>query len=123
MIEEKSIVLSIPPDVQVLCELLDVRPEELLTQFLRDLCSMQHNSGSNARLHAKKYMLSTYITTQSLFTNDFSRPLLDAFEDLYIRAYPTIGNKGWELQRAIMLEELREKWLVSKQKEEVIRKQ
>lgn len=115
MLEEKNIQLTIAPDVQVLCNLLDVTPEQLLNQFMRDLCSMNFNGGSDERMLAKRYLLRTHLSSQSVFTSDCAEEILEEFETIYQSAYPAVGNVGWEKQRAEMLAEMQEQWNLRKE--------
>ena len=115
MTEVKTIEIPISPDVQVLCDLLSITPEELLTQYMRDLCSLAMNGGSDERAFAKQYFLRTYLSSQSVFSNDCAGVLLEDYEGLYISAYPAIGNTGWEEQRKEMLAELHKDWNLRKE--------
>jgi hypothetical protein len=115
MQEEKTIQLTIAPDVQVLCDLLDITPEQLLNQYMRDLCSMALNGGSDERLMAKQYFLRTHLSSQSVFSNDCATEICEDFETIYQSAYPAVGNTGWEQQRTELLTELHNDWKLRKE--------
>jgi hypothetical protein len=115
MLQEKTIQLTIPPDVAVFCDLMGITAEDLLSQYLKDLCSLPNNSGSSPRALAKVYFIDTHLSQQTIFTSDSAEALLSDFETIYLNAYPAVGNTGWEQHRAQLLTELHTEWLQRKE--------
>lgn len=100
--------IEIPDDVQVLCEVFNIEPEDLLEQFLQDLCSLPGNGGSDERRMAKEYFLRGGIASNGIFSDyDEQETVLHSFEALYQKHYPSIENKTHENDRATDLEKLR----------------
>ena len=108
--EAIQITIPIESDVQVLCDLFGITPEDLLKQYMRDLCSMALNGGSDERMMAKDYFLRTHLAAQNDFTMQFAPQICEEFESLYQSAYPAISDPNWQEQRAEMLLELYQEW-------------
>jgi hypothetical protein len=106
-----TIEVAIPDDVQVFCELFSITPDELLTRFMNDLCSMQYNGGSDERRMAKEYFLRGDLASrlEPLWTH--AMEVAFDFDDLYHAAYPASSNANWEYHRAELLKELRAEWM------------
>jgi hypothetical protein len=109
--KSKTIKLKVSADMQVLCEIFGITAEELLTQFIADLCSEGGSGGSDERTMAKEYFLRGSLSTNEEWLWDNNENVLDDFAWLYLSAYPTNDDNGkWQKQRTLLLNELREKW-------------
>ena len=114
----KVIKLTISPDVQVLCELFSISPQQLLSRFMADLCSEVGNGGSDERRMAKDYFLRGGMAVTEEWHWEHNGDILEDFESLYKASYPYANdeNKEWKKKRANFLNELREIWLNEKSK-------
>lgn len=47
--------LSLPVEFVERCDADDTTPQEVLSGFIRDLCSLEGNNGSDERMYAESY--------------------------------------------------------------------
>lgn len=86
-----TIKIEISKDIEVLCEQFKITPKDLLEQFMDDLCSRPGNGGSDERRMAKEYFLRGSIASQISYED--GQLMMDFFEGLYQKHYPSVSNK------------------------------
>jgi hypothetical protein len=54
---KKTMTLNIPLQMQLLCSLWEISPEQILQAFIDDTCQCLNSSGSDERIKAASYLL------------------------------------------------------------------
>lgn len=113
--EKTTIQIEIPVEIVMLCDIFDIKPEELLSAYMEDLCSMKSNQGSDERRMAKEYFLRGGIAMPGWLDNDnvdvgisvyeIQSDLIEQFADMYTENYPAIANTEYDEKRKKQLED------------------
>lgn len=103
--EKTTITLEIPADIIVLCDVFDIKPEQLLSTFMADLCSMSGSQGSDERMMAKIYFLRGGISHRHQWHIEHAEDLITDFDHMRRANYPAISNTGYDEKRKEQLKE------------------
>jgi hypothetical protein len=104
MLKPQTIKIEIPLEIVMLCDVFDATPEGLLTTFMRDLASMKYNQGSDERSMAKDWFLRGAISSSDWISDyDDARAIVEDFESMYSRNYPSIDNTQYDKERKMQL--------------------
>ena len=105
--EKTTIQLEIPLEVVMLCDIFDIKPEELLSTFMGDLCSMKGSQGSDERRIAKDWFLRGSIAMPDWLHNgnisisnyEIPSDTVEAFSVMYASNYPAAANTEYDEKR------------------------
>lgn len=106
-IAQTKVEVEIPADVIALCNIFDISPQALLRQYMCDLCSLPGSQGSDERHMAKWYFLRGGLASGVNF--DFKEGLVEEFEQLYQKNYPSVSNETHRDDREVQLLEMYER--------------
>lgn len=93
--KHSAIEVEVSPEIQVLCQLLEINPKELVESFLADLGSSFGNGGSDERRKAKEYFLRTNAPHSAGFDFEQLQNLLDEIDNLPQDRKAEYKNNQW----------------------------
>jgi hypothetical protein len=104
---KQTIKLEIPKQLQMLCELLDITPQEVLQGFINDLSLEIGSNGSDERRMAVEYFLRVGYGTHRYEWEDIET-MFDGLNWLRFQQYEKKGTAFKALQKQFLEEWFRE---------------